>query len=812
VEGRKKWLIGGSIGTGVLLLVLLGMLASGVFKVKTPEGTIVLENLPADAEVTVDKAKVVVKWDNGLKTAQIGVRPGRHKIEATKDGIKVIGEEVEIEDGKRRVLTARLLPPSLPPTDGPQAAAEAAAPEPLEPKNESVKLQRIAEEKEQWVSLFNGKDLTGWKTHPKQSDDWHVKNGILMSGDKPSYLFTERGDYENFHLLVEARINQRGNSGLFFRARHVLGLPHGYEAEIISPRISEPNTGSLFERDTAGISHATVRDGSLMAADKWFTMEIIAEVDHFVIKVNGRTTADCRVNNRQLLRGHFALQKDNRETVVEFRKIEIKELPAATASTNSVYMENSIGMKLVPVKPGTFLMGSPESEEGHDGYEYQHEVEITRPFYVGVYEVTQEQYERVMGKNPSSFSSTGRGKAKVKGMDTRQFPVDFVTWEDAVEFCRQLSELPEEKSKRRTYRLPTEAEWEYVCRGGHLCKLPSQPFHFGNSLSSTQANIFGMHPFGGAPKGPFLGRTTKVGSYPPNPLGVYDLHGNVCEWCADWFDEQYYKQSPRQDPQGPEKGKRHVLRGGCWFVGGILCRAAFRCIDNDPGDRYGGFGFRVVLQPAESPRTDARTPQGLAPPADGFVPLFIGKDLTGWSVDQGDAKQWSVEGNAIIGRSLNAATRSYLLSTKEEYADFTLRLEFKVEPGSNGGIVVRGFEGEKMPTRDGQFTHWHPVVKLTDPAKFPKEPSGTSHWVKDDKEFGKPIENPQLGVGEWHRIEVTFQEEACIALIDGKKVVDLRAEPQRGGAIIPALRRTKGKIGFQAHTGAIHFRDIQIKE
>jgi formylglycine-generating enzyme required for sulfatase activity len=255
---------------------------------------------------------------------------------------------------------------------------------------------------------------------------------------------------------------------------------------------------------------------------------------------------------------------------------------------------NSLGMKLVLVKPGTFLMGSPadEAERGPD--EKQHEVEITRPFYVGVYKVTQEQYKRVMGQNPSWFSSTGGGKGKVKGMDTRQFPVENVSWEEAVAFCRRLSKLPEEKEKERTYRLPTEAEWEYVCRGGPLFKSPSPPFHFGNSLSSTQANFNGNFPYGGAPKGPYLERTTKVDSYPHSPLGLYDLHGNLCEWCADWYDAEYYQHSPRQDPQGPENGERRVLRGGSCILNGRNSRAANRFYWA-PGGRGGGSGFRVVL-------------------------------------------------------------------------------------------------------------------------------------------------------------------------------------------------------------------------
>jgi formylglycine-generating enzyme required for sulfatase activity len=255
---------------------------------------------------------------------------------------------------------------------------------------------------------------------------------------------------------------------------------------------------------------------------------------------------------------------------------------------------NSIGMELVLVKPGTFLMGSPSDEQDRLRDEEQHEVGITQPLYVGIQEVTQEQYERVMRKNPSCFSSTGSDKDEVKGADTRQFPVENVSWDEAVEFCIRLSELPEEKAKEHSYRLPTEAEWEYCCRGGHCFKSPSPTFHFGNSLSSTQANFNGNYAYGGAAKKQSLHRPTKVGSYPPNSLGLYDLHGNVREWCADWYDSKYYFRSPRQNPQGPEKGVYRVMRGGSWYITGRACRSAYRDTDL-PGSRNGKNGFRVVL-------------------------------------------------------------------------------------------------------------------------------------------------------------------------------------------------------------------------
>jgi uncharacterized protein (TIGR02996 family) len=255
---------------------------------------------------------------------------------------------------------------------------------------------------------------------------------------------------------------------------------------------------------------------------------------------------------------------------------------------------NGIGMWLALVPAGRFLMGSPTAEAGRFVDEGpQHEVEITRPFYLGVYPVTQVEYQRVMGTNPSSFSSTGRGKEEVAGLDTSRFPVESVSWDDAVEFCRRLTELDTKKPSGHVYRLPREAEWEYACRGG---AASSQPFHVGATISSHQANFDGNNTYEGGDKGLYLSRTCIVGSYPPNAFGLYDMHGNVWEWCGDWYDEIYYATSPKQDPICLLEVHGRVVRGGSWLSGGRNCRSAYRS-GIDPVNRFDFLGFRVVLSP-----------------------------------------------------------------------------------------------------------------------------------------------------------------------------------------------------------------------
>src|SRR5262249_6177143 len=202
-------------------------------------------------------------------------------------------------------------------------------------------------------------------------------------------------------------------------------------------------------------------------------------------------------------------------------------------------IKNSVGMRFALIPPGTFWMGSPAKEKDRYGDEGpRHRVTMTKPFYMGVHLVTQTQYRLVMRRNPSTYKPQGRNSSHVRGQKTELFPVDSPSWHDAVEFCSRLGSRGEEKKAGRTYRLPTEAEWEYACRGGHASKAP---FHFGYTASSLQANFDGTRPYGEAEQGPRLQRPCRVGSYPPNGFGMYDMHGNLWEWCADWLDVDYYE-------------------------------------------------------------------------------------------------------------------------------------------------------------------------------------------------------------------------------------------------------------------------------
>jgi formylglycine-generating enzyme required for sulfatase activity len=150
--------------------------------------------------------------------------------------------------------------------------------------------------------------------------------------------------------------------------------------------------------------------------------------------------------------------------------------------------------------------------------------------------------------------------------------------------------LQAEQRAGRVYTLPTEAEWEYACRAGTLT-----PFHFGTELNAQQANCDGNHPYGTTTRGPYLGRTCPVGQYPANAWGLHDLHGNIWEWCADWYSEDYYRSGENKDPQGPVSGEGRVLRGGSWINIARHCRAAVRR-RLAPTNRSNRIGFRVCLR------------------------------------------------------------------------------------------------------------------------------------------------------------------------------------------------------------------------
>jgi formylglycine-generating enzyme required for sulfatase activity len=246
-------------------------------------------------------------------------------------------------------------------------------------------------------------------------------------------------------------------------------------------------------------------------------------------------------------------------------KEQSRAVQGPTDQTITLDLGEQVAMKLTLIPAGKFVMGSPSDEAGRVEDEGpQREVTISKPFYMGIHEITQGQYEVIMGSNPAYFKGAIR-------------PVERVSWEDATDFCERLSQ----KTGRKV-TLPTEAQWEYACRAGSTTR-----FCFGDDEKHLAAYArYGQ----GVQSG-----TAPVGMGKPNAWGLYDMHGNVWEWCSDWYAKSYASLS-LVDPTGPNSGQTRVLRGGSWNFGPEQCRSACR-YDGSPsiGGRGNLFGFRVVV-------------------------------------------------------------------------------------------------------------------------------------------------------------------------------------------------------------------------
>jgi len=297
--------------------------------------------------------------------------------------------------------------------------------------------------------------------------------------------------------------------------------------------------------------------------------------------------------------------------------------PLSPGEDGSVTLPGGVPLDFVWIEPGTFMMGSPEDELGRDDDEIQHQVTLTQGYWLGKYEVTQAQYEAIMGKNPSKFQGT-------------DLPVEQVSWDDAMEFCAKLTEIEQEAGtlpEGYEYTLPTEAQWEYACRAGTTTALNS-----GKDLSDAhecpEMDEVGWYGYDGSNEDAEndLNYTHPVGLKQPNAWGLYDMHGNVWEWCKDW--DGSYPSSAVTDPTGPINGWNRMFRGGCWYDYARNCRSAYRYSGN-PSTYSIASGFRVAL---------TRVPRLVPVPCSNFtIPLPGNVDLDIIWIDPGTFMMGSPE-------------------------------------------------------------------------------------------------------------------------------------------------------------------------
>jgi formylglycine-generating enzyme required for sulfatase activity/serine/threonine protein kinase len=594
---KRRWLIGAGVAAcGLLAFTLLW--AGGVIRVKTTEGIVVIYVNEPNPDVYVDGEMITVTWDNGGRIAQVRIMPGTHQIEVKKDGFTVQGKELTLKDGAHEILTARLEPVALPPTP---------------------------HDRVEWTTLIPQEvQSAGGTTLTKLPDA-----SILASGENPSqerYIVTATTPLQGItaiglELLTHPSLLSRGPG----RGPH-----GGFVLNELTVRVSPANDprrskSVVFERALAASSPAAgaienAIDGTIATA--WGVLgqrggqELNGnQVAAFVLRepVSFPNGATFTFVLDQLLSpsyphniGRFRLSVTTSKLPITVAALPkppdvpaVIRLPVIRAQKSLIVDPAGMKLELVLVPAGEFMMGAPDAEPGSLPEEKpQHRVKISNNFYMGKYPVTQEQFKKIMGWNPSFFSAgvfpAGEGRTQVAGMDTSRFPVENASWEDAQEFCEELS-----IHTGLVIGLPTEAQWEYTCRAG-----TTTPFHFGTQANGTEENCNGNHPYGTQEKGPYLGRPCPVGFYRPNPWGLYDMGGNIHQWCADYWGERYYHESPTVDPKGPPIGTPlyrdstktwhmdvRILRGGSWHSGPCRAAARSRWMQRVRNNQY---GFRVI--------------------------------------------------------------------------------------------------------------------------------------------------------------------------------------------------------------------------
>ena len=325
------------------------------------------------------------------------------------------------------------------------------------------------------------------------------------------------------------------------------------------------------EKDLDAAENATPEERSKLG----ITQEVIAEIRRRLEEAERRREEERRVaeRRREAEEKRRAEEEAKRQEEAKRREEEDKRFEKErqwAGETKTITLPGGATMELVWCPPGRFMMGGWQSQgsNGWDYFETQHEVTLTKGFWLAKHPVTQAQWKSIMGNNPSCF----------KGDD---LPVESVTWNECQEFC-----------KKAGLRLPTEAEWEYACRAG-----TQTDYSWGDTLNGDKANCDGRYPYpyGWTKEGPCLHKTTRVGSYPANAWGLHDMHGNVLEWCADWYRENLGSVAVT-DPTGPGPASRsyppyRVLRGGYFGSRAKHCRSAWRDY-GDPASRFKGWGFR----------------------------------------------------------------------------------------------------------------------------------------------------------------------------------------------------------------------------
>ena len=538
-------------------------------------------------------------------------------------------------------------------------------------------------------------------------------------------------------------------------------------------------------------------------------------------------------------RDKMAESKDG--TAIPAKSPVIGSAGPSTAGTSTTapaeqYTSPFTGMKLTLIPVGEFDMGSHQSKEElvtlfakwNAKAEYfnaqfpRHRVMISQPFYMGVHEVTQAEYENVMGTSPSGFSKAGSYSSSVSGLDTSEFPVEMVSWFDAIEFCNKLSlkdgltpyytlmnvrrdsgsiksatveasrMLPSSLNPGLPgYRLPTEAEWEYACRAG-----TTTAYHTGNTIASLdQAGWWGAHadPWGTSEK-----RTNRVGQKTPNGFGMFDMHGNVFEWCEDLYDDKAYskRSGTTTDPLVTVGPQYRVLRGGSWFSDPMFARSAYRFL-SPPGYRNYYIGFRVVRSSAGS--VSHPTSSGVL---DTKLVLFDGSNLSQWQ-PTGEAV-WTISES---DRTLIATGGVGYLVTKDDFGDFEFTIEMKsirYKEWNVNGRTVNGMDsGIMFYTNPNNPANQMYEVNINEGEHEFGSESGSIFLINPFKPplvmLYKKLARPR----EWLEMKIVTSNGLIQTFIDGQEASTCQQLAE--GA------NRSGKIRIQHYNGDFKVRKIVVR-
>jgi formylglycine-generating enzyme required for sulfatase activity/serine/threonine protein kinase len=813
-------------------------------------------------KIELDEPKAVVKFDIDGKQYDIeglgepiSIRPGKHDY-SVKWGDGVFRTDTFVI---RRGETIPLRV-TYEPKPKPKPKVEA------KPPAEKVQAKPPSDG---FAPLFNGKDLQGWSLVKGESGDWPIKDGVLTNLPKLTRLLSDR-TFSDFILKFEFQIenNSAFSIDLWSSAAEAQAWVF---LETTREAMGAVTTQKRGEEGRFTVSRFQPRAEWKSGGD-WNSMTIEMRRNVVGVTLNGRElpeydltwAVDSPEFDLAERAGRIGLRRHWGDGKVSLRNILVKEIrpdevavpdkgpetpapapaekPAIASIPEKVQgtegdarntITNTLGMKLALIPAGEFDMGADDSERDAEQHEKvdgkKHRVRITRPFYLGTTEVTMGQFSRFVERTGYKTSGElsargGRGWNVAKGdfeVDPKynwrsngfpqeaNHPVSNVSWNDAAAFCNWLS-----LEEGHTYRLPTEAEWEYSCRAGGTGRYsfgddPESLARFANVADGTARDKYPSWRHAIEAKDGYV-FDAPVGRYLPNAFGLYDMHGNVWEWCADWYDPNYYSIAPTADPFNASPAALRVRRGGCWDNDHRFFRSALRNA-SDPNEGGTALGFRVVLvadfRPA-SPSTGPRSKKGSTSKKkvavakdvpvtlannDGFMPLFNGKDLSGW-VAPANKDLFTVEDGAILGKGGSNLERNEYLVTDRPYGDFILKARVKLTSGNSG----LQFRSKRTP--DGVVSG-------------PQADIGKDCWGLLYEEHGRGVlvgspDGKAAGLvreGDWNDFLIEASGDRVRVSLNGLLFAD-RTDP---------IFDKRGIIGLQVHTGPpteVRFKDIEIKE